>query len=138
MKKFIFLIVFVIFTGTIDAQVVRWYPQSNYCTDIQGDRKYKEAAIGIVWTNNEATTIDNIDVVSFPDGWVKALSYPKFVSVTKSGAYMYKFRAEDEEKKEIWCYIFKKDQDDLFFIVHYANVDISFKVNLLNFYVNND
>jgi hypothetical protein len=139
MKKFISLIVLIIFAMGTQAQTIRWYPKTKYCVKLEGERSYKDASIGLAWLNNDASNLDNLYYISYPNGHVSVLTLPKYDGKTSDGYSSFIFRGEDEGNRNVNCYIVKVNENELFFSIHYSdNLNFSFYINLLEFYTNKD
>jgi hypothetical protein len=132
-KKITTLATLILLSTITYGQLVRVYPESAYFLEFDKEKVNKTVPIKIRWTKNDASTLDNIDFVEYPDGYFKILTYPKYEDKTKGGKPIFKCTVMDENDKQMTCYIVKNSEEIITLGLMYTNVIIGFSVDLTNF-----
>lgn len=77
--------------------------------------------VSIMWDDNDASTIDNINYVQFPDGYIIPITTPETDGYDNHGNPMFKFMAQDEGKRDVTCYITKYSKRDIAITIAYSS-----------------
>lgn len=134
MKKIKIITILLLLVSAVYGQVVRVYPESVYSIDKDGETINKTVTVRVMWDKDDASNIDKVTGFSYPDGYVIATTFPKYVDKTKDGKYIYQFLAKDEGDNEISCYILKNSKTMITFGMVYSGLIIGVTINLLNYF----
>lgn len=122
MKKTILslLIVFSFISLVAQDIAVRTYPSTKYTVKLNGETETTYEDIKIIWNYNDATTLDNVDIVLYPSGYVKVKTYPKHTMTTKDGDYVYESSALDEKNRKVIVSFLKITMSKIIIMVYYS------------------
>jgi hypothetical protein len=134
MKKIKLVTILLLLVSGIYGQAIRVYPQSVYTVEKDGETINKTTTIRVMWDKDDASNLDKISGFSYPDGYIVATTFPKYVDQTKDGKYIYQFLAKDEGDNEITCYILKNSKTMITFGMMYKDLIIGVSINLLNYF----
>lgn len=129
MKKIIFLL--LLLPNILFAQ--RTYTGCQYMKYNYGEKKFSDVKVQIKWDNDDATNVDNITYIMYPDGYVVPYTNLEFQGNDNSGNPYWKFTAQDEGKRDVTCYIVKYNKRDISVSIFYSkNLYYSLLINLFN------
>lgn len=137
MKKTIILICLLLaINSSSSAQqtLSRNYRNSEYVTATARGNEKKFSTITINWDKNNASTLDNIRYIVYPDGYVVPYTIPTYFAKTNNEDDIFRFYATDEGNREVECFITKFSESKIGIMLYYnENLHYYFYVDLLKF-----
>lgn len=134
MKKVILSIAVLLCVGTAISQT-RVYNKCIY-TKVRNNETptYTDEPIKVKWEKNDASNIENISYISYPEGFIIPITEMKDDGEDSKGNTMFKFTAVDEGKRDVTCYLTKFTKRDIAIsIVYSKNLIYSFLINLFEY-----
>lgn len=132
MKKITLILLSTLLFSVCFAQ--RNYRNSLYIKTYNNSDYEDFATITIKWKDDNASTLDNIDYIIYPQGYVVPYTIPKFVYNTDSGYPVFLMYVQDEDKRNLKCYITKISKLQIGIMIWYSeNLYYSFRVSLSDF-----
>jgi hypothetical protein len=134
MKKVILSIAVLLCVGSAISQV-RFYDKCTYSKVRNNETPtYTEETIKVKWEKNDASNIENISYISYPEGFIIPITEMEYDGEDSKGNTMFKFTAVDEGKRDVVCYLTKFSKRDIAISIAYSkNLIYSFLINLFEY-----
>jgi len=127
------LIALLIFSAMF-CEAQRVYKDCYYNVSLNNQEETSYRDIKVFWRNNDASDIDNLDAIVYPDGHILIKNEIKPYMKLDNGDPVFSTYVKDEGGRGVILYISRYSERHLGFLVYYSKkLSYAFKIDLYDF-----